>query len=75
MSETAMNAMQPVDPLAVDQDPTDEQLAAIMDDVARVAREKRALGDARLRETLAEEARTAEVRMMYLRKQFNLPPR
>jgi hypothetical protein len=75
MSGTAMNSTHPTDPLAVDQEPTDEQLAAVMDDAARVVREKRALGEARLREALAKEARAAETRMRYLRKQFNLPPR
>jgi hypothetical protein len=62
----------PVDPLAVDQEPTDEQLAAVMDDVARVARAKRVLSDARMLEKLAEEVHAAEERAAYLRKQFNL---
>ncbi len=64
-----------VDPLAVDQEPTDEQLAAVMDDVARVAREKRAVADAHMQEIMATELAAAEARMAYLRKQFKLPPR
>ncbi|MGL4230987.1 MAG: hypothetical protein ACRCWJ_06430 [Casimicrobium sp.] len=60
-----------VDPLAVDQEPTDEQLAAVMDDVARVAREKRAVADERFREQMTQDLRAAEARMAYLRKQFN----
>jgi hypothetical protein len=64
-----------IDPLAVDQEPTDEQLAAVMDDVARVARQKRAVADVRFREQMAQDMRAAEVRMTYLRKQFNLTRR
>lgn len=64
-----------IDPLAVDQEPTDEQLAAVMDDVARVARQKRAAADVRFREQMAQDMRAAEVRMTYLRKQFNLTRR
>jgi hypothetical protein len=60
-----------VDPLAVDQEPTDEQLAEVMDDVARVAREKRVAADARFREQMAADLHAAEARMAYLRKQFN----
>jgi polyhydroxyalkanoate synthesis regulator phasin len=60
-----------IDPLAVDQEPTDEQLAAVMDDVARVAREKRVVADERFREQMAEDLRAAEVRMTYLRKQLS----
>ncbi len=60
-----------IDPLAVDQEPTDEQLAEVMDDVARVAREKRAVADERFREQMAQDLRAAEARMAYLRKQFN----
>ena len=61
-----------VDPLAVDQEPTDEQLAEVMADVGRVARERRVLGDARMRELMAADFAAAQVRMEYLRKQFNL---
>ena len=64
-----------IDPLAVDQEPTDEQLAAVMDDVARVARQKRAVADVRFREQMAQDLRAAEVRMTHLRKQFNLTRR
>lgn len=64
-----------IDPLAVDQEPTDEQLAAVMDDVARVARQKRAAADVRFREQMARDLRAAEARMTYLRKQFNLTRR
>jgi hypothetical protein len=59
-----------VDPLAVDQEPTDEQLAVVMNDVARVAREKRLAAEARFREQMASDQRAAEARMEYLRKQF-----
>jgi hypothetical protein len=59
-----------VDPLAVDQEPTDEQLAEVMNDVARVAREKRLAAEARFREQMASDQRAAEARMEYLRKQF-----
>ncbi len=64
-----------IDPLAVDQEPTDEQLAAIMDDVARVAREKRAIGEARLQETMRADHAAAQARIVYLREQFNLTRR
>jgi hypothetical protein len=60
-----------IDPLGVDQEPTDEQLAEVMDDVARVALEKRVAADARFREQMAADLRAAETRMAYLRKQFN----
>ena len=64
-----------VDPLAVDQEPTDEQLAEVMADVLRVVHEKRAMGDARMREMMAADLLAAQTRMEYLRKQFNLPRR
>ena len=64
-----------VDPLAVDQEPTDEQLAEVMADVLRVVHEKRAIGDARMRELMAADLLAAQTRMEYLRKQFNLPRR
>lgn len=60
------------DPLSVDREPTDDELAAVMEDVARVAREKRIISDARLRATLSEEVAAALARMTYLRKQFKL---
>ncbi len=63
----------PVDPLAVGQEPTDEQLAEIMDDVARVAREKRAAAELRSRAVLAADLLAAQARTEYQRKQFNLP--
>ncbi|MEO7254288.1 MAG: hypothetical protein ABIZ64_08620 [Casimicrobium sp.] len=63
------------DPLAVDQEPTDEQLAEVMADVLRVVHEKRAIGDTRMREMMAADLRAAQTRMEYLRKQFNLPRR
>ena len=64
-----------VDPLAVGQEPTDEQLAEVMADVGRVARERRELGDARMREMMASDFAAAQVRMVHLRKQFNLARR
>ena len=64
-----------VDPLAVDQEPTDEQLAEVMADVLRVVHEKRAMGDARMRAMMAVDLLDAQIRMEYLRKQFNLPRR
>lgn len=60
----------PYDPLAVDREPTDEQLAEVMDDVARVVREQRAIGDARLREMVAEDMRRANARFIAFRAQF-----
>lgn len=63
----------PVDPLAVGQDPTDEQLAEIMDDVARVAREKRAAAELKSRAVLAADLLAAQARTEYQRKQFDLP--
>lgn len=62
-----------VDPLAVGQEPTDEQLAEIMDDVARVAREKRAAAELKSRAVLAADLLAAQARTEYQRKQFNLP--
>ena len=64
-----------VDPLAVGQEPTDEQLADVMADVGRVARERRVLGDARMREMMTVDFAAAQVRMEYLRKQFKLARR
>ena len=72
MNTPASNA---VDPLAIGQEPTDEQLAEVMADVGRVARERRVLGDARMREMMAVDFAAAQVRMEYLRKQFNLARR
>lgn len=63
----------PLDPLAVGQEPTDEQLAEIMDDVARVAREKRAAAELNSRAILAADLLAAQARTEYQRKQFNLP--
>jgi len=60
-----------VDPLAVDQEPTDEQLAELMAEVGRVAREKRAAGDAKMRERMAADFAAAQTRLDYLRKQLN----
>ncbi len=60
-----------VDLLAVDQEPTDEQLAEVMDDVLRVVREKRAIGDARMREMMEADLRAAEATMSRLREQLN----
>jgi hypothetical protein len=42
----------------------------VMNDVARVAREKRLAAEARFREQMASDQRAAEARMEYLRKQF-----
>ena len=64
-----------IDPLAVGQEPTDEQLAEVMAEVGRVARERRVLGEARMREMMAADFAAAQVRMEYLRKQFNLARR
>jgi len=64
-----------VDPLVVGQEPTDEQLAEVMADVGRVARERRVLGDARMREMMAADFAAAQVRMEYLRTQFSLARR
>ena len=64
-----------VDPLGVDQEPTDEQLAEVMADMLRVVHEKRAIGDARMSEMMAADLLAAQIRMDYLRKQFNLPRR
>lgn len=61
------------DALAVDQEPTDAQLAAVMDDVLRVAREKRVAAAARSRARMADALTAAEARTAYQRKQFNLP--
>ena len=47
----------------------------VMADVGRVARERRVLGDARMREMMAADFAAAQVRMEYLRKQFNLARR
>lgn len=63
----------PLDLLAVNQEPTDEQLAEIMDDVARVAREKRAAAELKSRAVLAADLLAAQARTEYQRKQFNLP--
>lgn len=62
-----------LDPLAVGQEPTDEQLAEIMDDVARVAREKRAAAEVNSRAVLAADLLAAQARTEYQRKQFDLP--
>lgn len=61
------------DALAVDQEPTDAQLAAVMDDVLRVAREKRVAAAARSRARMADALKAAGARTAYQRKQFNLP--
>jgi hypothetical protein len=63
----------PIDPLAIGQEPTDEQLAEIMDDVARVAREKRTAAELTSRAVLAADLLAAQARTEYQRKQFNLP--
>lgn len=63
----------PLDPLAVWQEPTDEQLVEIMDDVARVAREKRAAAEFNSRAVLAADLLAAQARTEYQRKQFDLP--
>jgi hypothetical protein len=60
-----------VDLLAVDQEPTDEQLAEVMHDVVRAVREKRAIGDARMREMMDADMRAAEATMSRLREQLN----
>ena len=70
---STLEAKLPLDPLAVGQDPTDEQLAEIMDDVARVAREKRAAAELKSRAVLAADLLAARARTEYQRKQFDLP--
>lgn len=60
------------DPLAVDREPTDAELAAVMADVARVAADKRVAATERARRRFAEEAQAAEARVEYLRKQFKV---
>lgn len=67
-----VDAKLPVDPLAVGQEPTDEQLAEFMDDVARVAREKRAAAELKSRAVLAADLLAAQTRTEYERKQFDL---
>jgi hypothetical protein len=57
-----------IDPLAVDQEPTDEQLAEVMNDVARVAREKRLAAEARFREQMASDLHASEARWSHLFK-------
>ena len=64
-----------VDLLAVDQEPTDEQLAEVMDDVARAVREKRAIGEARMREMMAADLLSAEATMNRVCAQLNRPRR
>ena len=61
------------DPLAVECEPTDAELAEVMADVARVAGEKRAAAAEQARGRFAAEVRAAEARAAYLRKQFNVP--
>ncbi len=68
-----LEAKLPIDALAVGQEPTDEQLAEIMDDVACVAREKRAAAELRSRAVLAADLLAAQARTEYQRKQFDLP--
>ena len=68
-----LEAKLPIDPLAVGQEPTDEQLAEIMDDVARVAREKRAAAELSSRAVLAADLLAAQARTEHQRKQFDLP--
>lgn len=60
-----------VDLLAVDQEPTDEQLAEVMDDAARAVREKRAIGEARMREMMAADLLAAQATMNRLREKLN----
>ena len=67
---SAPTTILPDDPLAVDREPTDEQLAEVMDDVARVVREQRAIGDARLRAMVAEDMRQANAQFIAFRAQF-----
>lgn len=62
----------PLDPLAVGQAPTDEQLAKIMDDVARVAREKRAAAEVNSRAVPTADVLASQARTEYQRKQFDL---
>ena len=65
----------PRDPLAVDQEPTDEELEAVMKDVLRVVLEKRVIADTHMRELMAKDLRAAEAHMEILLKKLNFPPR
>ena len=58
-----LEAKLPVDLRAVGQEPTDEQLAEIMDDVARVAREKRVAAELKSRSVLAADLLAAQDRL------------
>jgi hypothetical protein len=64
-----------IDLLAVDQEPTDGQLAEVMDDVAHAVREKRVIGEARMREMLKADLLAAQATMNRLRAQLNFPRR
>ena len=64
-----------VDLLAVDQEPTDEQLAEVMADVARAAREKQAIGEARMRTMMEADLLAAQATMNRLCAQLNFPRR
>jgi hypothetical protein len=75
---TISNATAPTehtDLLDATHEPTDAQLAVVMADVSRVVKEKRNMAYVRLHETVSEEARSAQVRMDYLRTQFKKVPR
>ena len=65
----------PRDPLAVDQEPTDEELETVMKDVLRDVLEKRVIADTYMRELLAKDLRAAEARMEILLKKLNFPHR
>ena len=66
---------QPRDPLAVDQEPTDEELAEVMNDVMRAVLEDRARADLRMREMMAADLLEATSRMVYLLEKIKLPRR
>ena len=65
----------PRDPLAVDHEPIDEELEAVMKDVLRVVLEKRVIADTHMRELMANDLRAAEAHMVILLKKINFPRR
>ena len=56
-----------VDLLAVDHEPTDEQLAEVMHDVLRVRLEKRSMSSVRMREMMEADLVAAQTTMNRLR--------
>jgi hypothetical protein len=54
-------------------EPSDLELAAVMDDVERVVKEKRNMAFVRLHESVNDEVRRARARIDSLRTQFKVP--